>query len=408
MTGDTRRLIWVSAAMAVAGMVLAEGGASLGVMTDHFALNGTTQGILVSTRFLGGVIMGLVLWIDGGRSISVPRAMTAALVLVLVTAPLLLIDRYGAALIVASARGLAAGIIIPASGIFASSQSTYRPGLVAVVANAGLSVGLVAITAAAGLLGAGAAAGAATGASPDWRVYWLPTAIVGLVAALVRLVAEPPAVAARAIADAHRTAAPVAPAGALARLFATMRATRWRYTVGSTLLVSSEAVLFGFLPYLTALRWPTVTPGLSERYALLIMVGVLVGRFAAIPLFARFAAARVLAAFGVIVVGAAVAWAALPAGVLAAVVFTAGIATAGLFPGLVAVVSERLGAGSAPTIASAGWAGGVGGTIGPAIAGIALEAGLPLVAMSSFVAVPGAAAVLLVIAGRRTRATSHM
>ncbi|MFW5827408.1 MAG: hypothetical protein ACOCU4_04915, partial [Alkalispirochaeta sp.] len=156
-------LVYVSLAMITVGTLLAETGASLDLMVRHLGLSEAQQGNLVSARFFGGVVFGLVLWV---RATTIPlgRWMQGTIVLTVATAPLLLIDSYLAAYTGALVRGFTAGFVIPAAGVYAASQTRWNVGVIAGVANAALSGGLVLVSVVALAI--------STAEWARWEYYW--------------------------------------------------------------------------------------------------------------------------------------------------------------------------------------------------------------------------------------------
>ena len=382
--------VYVSLAMLTVGTLLAETGASLGLLVRQLDLSPTQQGNLVSARFFGGVVFGLLLWIRAS-TISLGRWMQATLLLTVVAGALLAVEGYWAAYLGALIRGFSAGFVIPAAGVYASGQERWNAGTVAAAVNAALSAGLVAVSAFALVI---------SGVSGVlWQWYWMagpalavPTLILGAMggAAIVPL--------------------PVPPASPGQRVKKLLRGTRWRFALAAFFTVGTESVLFGLIPRLSetiaaggtgskisAFSWTT------EQYALAVMVGVLVGRIVGTRVLRRVAASRILliSAAGLVLFG--VMWSVAPPALVAVAALGFGLATANFFPALVGAVSEELGPTAPTTVASMGWTGASGGTIIPPIIGLGITVGLPVAWMGVVAVVPSVLAVAVSLSPGKNR-----
>ncbi len=353
--GSTRGTLWFfSAAMFCVGMQMAETGAALERMTRSLNLDSTQQGLLVSVRFVGGIVVGFLLWAGHSR-VSFRKALAAALVLLTVSGILLLFPSYSSALLVATLRGLSVGAVIPLSGMFAAAQKRWSPGLVASTVNAAVSAGLVLLSLIALLL--------SSSPSIPWQAYWAVSGALGL-GLLVALpwVSFP--------AEKARKQAPASPG------------TDWLLAASGLLLVGSESVLLGLIPAKSVEVAPLSFGG--ELYALILMTGILLGRTGGAFLFRLFSTLRVIRGSVAIVVLGGVLWSLVPSFAPVSV-FLSGVGTAALFPGLVAFASERSPGSAGATIAAIGWTGGLGGTVLPAVTGLILSAGAPNQLTSAFV-----------------------
>lgn len=383
--------IFFAATMFLVGMEMAETGAALERMTTALDLTPSQQGLLVSLRFVGGLVVGLLLW-AGHAHVRFKEALGAALILVVVSGPFLLFHSYGAALVVAILRGLSMGAVIPLSGMFAAAQRRWKPGQVAASVNATLSAGMVLLSLFATVL-------AAT-MDVAWEAYWVPASVLGAVLLLVLpLVVFP-------VSGAGAGAGPSVVAGAGAGSRAATRergrahrgvrgpigGTTWTYAAAGLLLVGSEGVLLGLMPAQTVLASGIRAGG--ELLALYLMAGVLVGRTAGTWLFSRFATVRVLTGSVAVLSAAAVGWTLFPS-LASAMLFVLGCATANLFPGIISHISHERPESAGATIASIGWTGGLGGTVVPSVAGAALGAGFPVRLLTLFVIIPTLGAYLL-------------
>jgi MFS family permease len=390
--------------MFLVGMQMAETGAAMARMSRALALSPGQQGVLVSLRFIGGVVIGLLLWAGHAR-VRVKAALAAALAVAASSGALLAVPSFAAAAVVAALRGLSVGAIIPLSGMFAAAQGRWPAGVVTSVVNASVSGGLVAVSAVAMLLSG------VPGLT--WQSYWLPASLVSVLLLVLLPRVEFPASGPKAAgsgaaggtgaggADAGdtqaagprvdevraQTAGAADPGGGRgsgqARAAGSgsdshsdpprigegvagqpgrrspARRTSWGLAVAGLLIVGSEGTLFGLLPAISAARG---TVGLSgELYALLLMGGVLLGRTGGTFLFRVLSTPRVLAASTVFLAAVGLCWAFAPP-LLPLWVGLIGIATASLFPGLVAFVSDERPESASATIAAIGWTGGLGGT----------------------------------------------
>lgn len=369
--------LFFAVTMFLVGMEMAETGAALERMTRTLGLTPSQQGLLVSLRFAGGLVVGLVLW-AGHAHVRFKQALGAALILVVVSGPFLLFSSYEAALAVAILRGLSMGAVIPLSGMFAAAQRRWKPGQVAATVNATLSAGMVLLSLFATVL-------AAT-TNVRWEAYWVPASVLG--AALLLLL--PFVVFPRA--GAGYTTGTREPRRTHRHAHGPIVRTTWTYAAASLLLVGSEGVLLGLMPAQTVLASGTRAGG--ELLALYLMAGVLVGRTAGTWLFHRFATVRVLTGSIAVLAAAAVGWTAVPS-IAPAMLFVLGCATANLFPGMISHISHERPASAGATIAAMGWTGGLGGTVVPSLAGAALGAGLPVRLLTVFVILPSLGAYLL-------------
>jgi MFS family permease len=340
--------------MFLVGMQMAETGAAMARMSRALALSPGQQGVLVSLRFIGGVVIGLLLWAGHAR-VRVKAALAAALAVAASSGALLAVPSFAAAAVVAALRGLSVGAIIPLSGMFAAAQGRWPAGVVTSVVNASVSGGLVAVSAVAMLLSG------VPGLT--WQSYWLPASLVSVLLLVLLPRVEFPASGPKAAgsgSDSHSDPPRIGEgvAGQPGRR-SPARRTSWGLAVAGLLIVGSEGTLFGLLPAISAARG---TVGLSgELYALLLMGGVLLGRTGGTFLFRVLSTPRVLAASTVFLAAVGLCWAFAPA-LLPLWVGLIGIATASLFPGLVAFVSDERPESASATIAAIGWTGGLGGT----------------------------------------------
>jgi MFS family permease len=387
-------LIYVSLAMITVGTLLAETGASLDLMVRHLDLSEAQQGNLVSARFFGGVIFGLVLWV---RATTIPlgRWMQGTLIVTLATAPLLLVDSYLAAYTGGLLRGFTAGFVIPAAGVYAASQTRWNVGMIAGVANAALSGGLVLVSV--------VALGISTMDWARWEYYWalgpilaVPTLVIGhLGGAAIAPIPQKTAPSLRSVRE---------------RVSTLVVGTTWPFAAAAFFTVGTESIFFGLIPRLSSILAATrssMTTGwvwTTEEYALTVMVGVLVGRVTGSYLLKHVKPRIVLIwSMGAMAVAGAT-WATLPAPALAIAVFGFGLATANLFPALIGAVSNALGGDASTTVAAMGWAGASGGTVVPPLVGVFLALGLPVPWMGLVSVVPALVAVtvsVLVLAERR-------
>jgi MFS family permease len=303
--------VFFAVTMFLVGMEMAETGAALERMTTALDLTPSQQGLLVSLRFVGGLVVGLLLW-AGHAHVRFKEALGAALILVAVSGPFLLLHSYGAALTVAILRGLSMGAVIPLSGMFAAAQRRWKPGQVAATVNATLSAGMVVLSLFATVL-------AAT-IEVSWEAYWVPASVLGAVLLLVLPFVVFPRSGAGARAGAGAGGGPGVAAGARAGAGADdgadaggatperrrahregvgpIAGTTWAYAAAGLLLVGSESVLLGLMPAQTVFASGSGAGG--ELLALYLMAGVLVGRTAGAWLFSRFATVRVLTVFVII------------------------------------------------------------------------------------------------------------
>ena len=384
-------LIYASLAMATAGLLIGETGASLSLMVEALALDAAAQGSIVAVRFVGGVVCGLLLWVRA-RSLPLGRGIQLSLLATLVTTPLLLLGSYRAAWTVALVRGLTVGFIIPATGVFASRQQRWSVGETAAVVNAALSAGLVLVSAVALVL--------AGGPAPRWELYWLVGPLLALGTLIVGAAGGAQMVAEDRRANHGRPAVPAAREALLPVLRRLLRSTVWRFSLASFFIVGTESVLLGLMPRLTALAGPG-TGAATERFALAVMVGILVGRLVGTVVLRAVPPQRVVlgSVAGLLLAGGI--WALSGGWWLTVAMVLLGLATANVFPAVVGVISRTLGAEAPVTVASLGWMGGSGGTVVPPLVAIAaLRIDAPLVVMGIVLLPISIAAVLVLSAGR--------
>ncbi|MFP4230975.1 MAG: MFS transporter, partial [Spirochaetaceae bacterium] len=173
-----------TAAMFLVGMQMAETGAALDHMARSLSLDSSEQGLLVSLRFVGGLVVGLFLWAGHAR-VRFSGALAVALGLVVLSGPLLFVESYAAALAIAGLRGLAMGTVIPLSGMFSAAQEMKPTGQVAAGVNAALSAGMVVLSLVATVFAATIGVG--------WQAYWAAASIMALLMLiLLPFVAFPP------------------------------------------------------------------------------------------------------------------------------------------------------------------------------------------------------------------------
>lgn len=169
--------------MFLVGMQMAETGAALQRIANDLLLEPSREGLLVSVRFVGGIAVGLALWM-GIKRVRTKRMFVTALLLVTLSGPLLAVERYESVLLVAILRGLSVGAIIPLSGIYASAQMRWSAGFVAAVVNAAVSAGLIVLSALALAM--------STAAGIPWQLYWaIPSALGAILLLLLPLTRLP-------------------------------------------------------------------------------------------------------------------------------------------------------------------------------------------------------------------------
>lgn len=420
-------LIYASLAMATAGLLIGETGASLSLMVDSLSLDASAQGSIVAVRFIGGVVCGLLLWVRA-RTLPLGRGIQISLLATVVTTPLLMAGSYAAAWTVALVRGLTVGFVIPASGVFASRQQRWSTGGAAAIMNAALSAGLVLVSVIALLLSGGS--------GQRWELYWLVGPVLALVTLLVGwaggavMVAEDNRRAGRrsratgAVPDAATTspqaplpgrdgrshadsgagsASPREPLPAAIRRLA--QATVWRFSLASFFIVGTESVLLGLMPRLTALAGPG-TGAATERFALAVMLGILAGRLLGTAILRRVQPQAVVTTSVLALLAAGAFWSVAGGPVLGPAMFLMGLATANVFPSVVGVISRSLGSEAPVTVASMGWMGGLGGTAVPPLIAIAAAQIASSAAVMGIVLLPISIAVLLVLSAARSAAAT--
>ncbi len=323
---------------------MAETGVTLLHVSRELSLSAAQEGLIVSSRFVGGIVVGLILW-TRREVVPIRPTLLIANAVVAISGVLLLIPGLESLLAVSALRGLVAGFVIPLAGMFSSLQRRWRPGFVAALTNAALSFGLFALAA------VGTVLGFLRGMEVPWRVYWVAGPIVAIASILVGSFARIATPSAQRRKNTQ---------GALRLL---VSETSWRFTTIGFFMVGIEASLFGLLPAVSA-RAAITGPQLAEVYALAVLGGVLVGRLSStawLPLFHPAMIVKssvlVLATFGTIW------W----SGVLSPLIslFFVGLGTSVLFPSTLALIIARLGVHAPRTIAATGWSGGVGGTLVP-------------------------------------------
>lgn len=376
--------------------MLAETGATLGRMTVQLGLSPGQQGLLVSARFVGGVVLGLVLWAGSAR-LKLRSIYGLSVAAVLLSGALLLVPGYQSALLIATIRGLSVGALIPLSGVYAANQHERDAGPVTAIVNAALSAGLVTLSIVALALSGAAAL--------PWQFYWVLPTLVSLALLILFPRVTFPSVGEELAATSGSTDRPGAPAGLLAR-------TDWTIAISAAFTVSAESVLIGLVPVRTA-----EIGGMAlsvEVIALVLVTGVMIGRFLGRRWIQRLGPARLFVRAIVSLCAAGALWTALlvadgvlPAGVAslfsAVVVFALGLSTATIFPALVSysALSDRTVATT--TISAIGWTAGIGGTGMPAAAGAALGVGLSNTFSMIFVAGPALVALLLILVHNQRR-----
>ena len=368
--GGVSPLFYMCVVMFLVGMQMAEVGAVLGRLTRELSLTDSQQGLVVASRFIGGTICGILVWLfAAGRNIKL--VLFLCLSIVVLTGPLLLINSYGGAFLIGLLRGAVVGSIIPLSGIFAAIQASRSVSTVTALVNAAVSAGLVTLGAAA--LWFSTIEGLA------WQIYWLPPSIGSLIwLAFLPMVTFPRSPAATATPRRGNGAAESnvtgnVARGGLRRVAALLRQTPWSLAIVGFLVVGSEAVFLGLIPARSAQL--AAIGGEGEFFALILMTGVLVGRLGAPKVFQRLPTATVfyLSAASLCVVS--LLWTVLPNASLLWV-FLMGLSTAALFPSLVSFIAAVRPKVAEAGIAAAGWNGGAGGTVVPAAIGLLLQAGV--------------------------------
>ncbi len=380
-------LFFVAGTMFITGMTMAETGASMSRMTAQLGIGAAEQGYLVSARYIGGVVIGLMLWAGSAR-INLRVIYRAAVAAIALSGLFLLLPGYGFALAIAIFRGLAVGALIPLSGVYAANQTERPVGPVTATVNATLSAGLVLVALAS--LGLSAIPGVA------WQVYWTLPSALAAVLLLVSGGVEFPAVGS---------------GGAVSKGDGLMRRTDWVIAAASAFTVSAEAVLIGLIPYRTAAISAVNVPG--ELVALVLVSGIMIGRFLSGRWLMRLGSRTVLVRAIVSLVVFAVIWTLLYAFgdslspvftsiLFLVLVFSLGLSSAALFPAIVSYTALQGTLVATATVAAIGWTAGVGGTSMPAVAGEALEAGLSPTLAMLFVAGPALIALGMIWAHSRS------
>ncbi len=370
-------------------------------MTLALTLSPPQQGLLVSTRFVGGVVVGLALW-AGHTRVLFRHVLAAALGLLTASAALLPVPTFGAALLISAFRGLSVGAIIPLSGMYAAAQRRWAAGSIASAVNASVSAGLVLVSAVAFTL--------STRAGIPWQAYWVASSVVGMVLLVALPLVRFPTT------EEGQDSPPVSGDGESTGVGAGEPAGRtdWSLAFAGLLVVGAESVLLGLLPAYSASEFssvvaggaPTVLGRISgyggEIFALLLMSGILLGRSLGTVWF-KVAETQVILPFAILSLTVAGAlWSIVP-GLSPIVIVLLGLATATMFPGLIAFVSEFSPRRATATIAAIGWTGGAGGTLVPMLAGAIISAGLSPRGASLFVFVPALGALSLVLLRARGR-----
>lgn len=376
--------------MLMVGLQIGETGAALDLMTRSLSLTDGQQAAIVSLRAFGGVVSGLVIWLAAMR-LRIGLILGMVHVSILASALLLPSGTYASALLISAIRGIAAGAVVPLSGIFASRQQDRPSGEVAATVNAAVSAGLFAVSGFAAIL-------AATN-EPDWRLYWIPSVAVST---LLLLMLPRSGFTGRAAQSRNPETAARLPLAT--RLRNQVSGTAWVFAIAVFFLVGAEIMIFGLVPARSVARGPIQLSG--EFYALAVMGGVLVGRIMASGLLNRFLPGSVAASAGTGVIASAALWTLIPRLTLLWVLCM-GLATASFFPAMVGLVSRAVPSRAARTIGAAGWTGGLGGVVVPAIVGVALERGSGPGTPGLVIALSASAAVLLFHIGRHRYSESE-
>ncbi len=374
-TGETESSVasvaLFSVAMCMVGLLIGETGAVLERITAELDISPTRQGILVSSRFVGGILVGFLLWLDSS-ALRIRLVLAISAVAVALSGLTLLRPTYGGALVTASIRGLAAGALIPLSGVFASSQKRWPTGFVAAIVNTSVSAGLVAVSLVSLHL---------SGVSGiSWRAYWVAPSVLSLA-----IVVALPFVRFPGAGDVTRTG---------------RRKTNWPLALAGFLIIGSEAVLLGWMPAQSAAVTAHGRPG--EWFALLVMLGVFAGRLLSISVFKRIRAFHVLLFSACAVIASGVAWIVWRETAWLTILLS-GLATSALFPALISTTTEVDPTGAPATITALGWTGAIGGTVVPIAAGVTLSAGVPIRWSSAAVFVPVLCALPLIVRSARRR-----
>lgn len=350
-----RQLLFLSASMLMVGLQVGETGAALDLMTSSLSLSPGQQALIVSVRAAGGVVAGLFIWLAATR---LRIGLILGLVHAAIVGSLAILPGSGfaGALGVSVIRGLAAGAVVPLSGIFASQQTDRSPGAVAATVNAAVSAGLFLVSVTAAAL--------SRAASPDWRLYWIPSAALSALCLLLLPFSG--------FAGKWQRRALAVPERLGSRVRRQFSGTAWVFAVGAFFLVGAEIMIFGLIPARSVNRGPVPLSG--EVYALIVTAGVLAGRLAASGLLRRFRPGPVAGFAGAAVAVSALLWSAMPDRT-ALWVACMGLSTAAFFPSLIGLISLAVPSRSARTIGAAGWTGGLGGVVVPALVGLALERG---------------------------------
>ena len=363
-----------SVTMCMVGLTLGETGAALQRMTGELDMSPTGQGVLVASRFVGGILVGFLLWLDSS-ALRIRLLVAVSTVAVALSGLLLMRSTYTAALLIASIRGLAAGALIPLSGVFAAAQQRRPTGFVSAIFNTSVSAGLVAVSLVS--LHLSGTAGI------SWRAYWFaPSAVSLLILVVLPFVTFPEV---EGVAETGR------------------RRTNWSLAAAGFLLIGSEAVLLGWMPAQSAAL--ASRGGSGEWFALLVMLGILTGRLFSIWVFKRVRALYVLLFSAWAVVAAGIAWIVWREAAWLTILL-AGLATSALFPALISTTAEVDPADASATITALGWTGAVGGTVVPLAAGAMLSAGVSVRWSSVAVVAPVLCALPLIV--RATRPPSSV
>lgn len=349
--GDVPALFFVCSAMFLVGMQMAETGAALERISQQLALSQAQQGVLVSLRFVGGIALGLVLWVRSSQ-VPIKVLLVTSIAAVGASGLLLLVPSYRSALLVAFIRGVSVGAIIPLSGMFASAQTRWSPGFVAAVANAAVSGGLIVVSAIAVRL--------SDIAGIPWATYWAAPSVLSVALLLA--------------APQIRMPDPTVRRGVPSLVESVLRVTDWRLAASGFFLVGGEAILWGLVPAQSANLAGGTASG--EVFALFLMAGVFAGRVGGAWWFRRTGPQVIAYTSIAALCAASAAWGAVGTA-RSIIVLCLGMATANIFPALIALTSAAPPQYNAPsTIAAVGWTGGLGGTVLPASLGFALQHGL--------------------------------
>lgn len=354
----SQQFILVVSMMVLAGSLGTETGAVLLSIGIDLDIGYDALGVLVSSRFVGGMVGPIALLVWPPRRHVIPVYLVATSLVIISMIPLLFARDLPTLLAVGLMRGAAAGLIIPASNYTVRTWFSHRAGRYASLVNAAFGLGMVAMPLAAQRFVR----------DPSlWRWAWSISALIaaGSVCYMVVLmlqrrgrVVPPNGATTDRVPDAADTAPkPKALDYVLVQLLVVF-------------IVAAEATVVGWMPSLVGLGTGFDAAPLALAISLAILCGRLLSGYASDRVgVARYHRASVLLLVTAFLV---------PPGALVwlggyAHATWAGLAMSGIYPTMIALIVQRFAASDRRTYMGIGISGGIGGALAGVLVGVLAE-----------------------------------